>query len=133
MQKIFFVVALCIAGAAAFAPSTLPLRLKGSALHGNVHLARCRKVTPQKTMALQAAPAASAALGAMQVHFATSQILVRFLNDVIGLSMIDATYSVMRISIWCPRGKARIVFVTYNCTSRLQIFSMISERLTSYM
>jgi hypothetical protein len=77
MQKIFVVVALaCIAGAAAFSPSTLPLRLKGSALHGNMHLARSRKVTPQKTMALQAAPAASAALGAMQVHFATSQILV---------------------------------------------------------
>ncbi len=77
MQKIFVFVALvCIAGAAAFAPSTLSLRLKGSTLHGNMHLARCRKVTPQKTMALQAAPAGSAALGAMQVHFATSQILV---------------------------------------------------------
>ena len=84
MQKILVVVALvCIAGAAAFSPSTLPLRLKGSALHGNMHLARCRKVTPQKTMVLQAAPSASAALGAMQVHFATSQILVCRLHQML--------------------------------------------------
>jgi hypothetical protein len=77
MQKIFVFVALaCIAGAAAFAPSTLPLRLKGSDLHSSMHLVRCKKITPQMNMALQAAPAASAAFGAMQVHFATSQILV---------------------------------------------------------
>lgn len=75
MQKIVLLAAvLCVTGAAAFAPSTLSLRLKVVNANNNIRPTSSRRIPQQQTkMTLNAA---SISLPALSEHFATSQMLV---------------------------------------------------------
>jgi hypothetical protein len=74
MQKTVVLVSLlCIAGAAAFAPATLPL--KRTDAFRSMQLGNSRRVSQQQTkMGLASAPVS---LATLSEHFTTSQILVR--------------------------------------------------------